>query len=278
MDPNRLPFADFLRDVLRENSAESSRTAPIQGLTLLDFCDHGNLELSDGDFTLLDHLNTEGNHELAYGARPPPETHGRENSTEMAQVRQDLVEMWTNAPRNADHSRTQSGGRKGQRTLDTTGSSDSAPQSRYRIDRVIFEKLDQSARDRVLAMVLSYPRQTLAFGRVASSFPSVEVMDILVHSFLSSLANQASEWVHFPTFRLNAQSPEWIAVAAAAGAVLSPVPSLRAFGFMLQEAARKSLVEAFITSTCANVMSGATLPSQVCKEPSFRHKPYCLLT
>lgn len=230
MDPNRLPFSDFLRDVLYENSAESNRTGPIQGLTVLDFCDLGNLQLNDDDFALLDHWTVEGNPAFSRSGRG---THGRESSSDMAQVRQDLVKMWTNSTwseRNA---------------VAAANGSDSSPDVRDRMERMTAERLEHSARDRVLAMVLRTYSQHSTSHRIASSFPSVEVMDLLIQNFLSAMASQASEWIHFPTFRLNAQSPEWIAVAAAAGAALSPVPTLRRFGHMLQDAARTALPTQF---------------------------------
>jgi hypothetical protein len=59
MDPNRLPYADFLRDILLDGSADSGRGSHIQGLTVLDFCDHENLEL-----TVEDLANLEGTHGL----------------------------------------------------------------------------------------------------------------------------------------------------------------------------------------------------------------------
>lgn len=230
MDPDRLPFSDFLCDVLYEKSSESSRSGPIQGLTVLDFCDFGNLELNEDDFGLLDHWNAEGNSALTTGGR----AHGRDSSVDVAQVRQDLVKMWTNSSWAAD-SKPQEGGRN---VAVTAGGSDSTPGSRDRMERVTSERLEYSTRDRILGLVLNNcPRNVSA--RVASSFPSVEVMDILIQNFLTALADQASEWVHFPTFRLNAQSPEWITVAAAAGASLSSISTLRKFGFVLQEAARK---------------------------------------
>lgn len=233
MDPNRLPFADFLRDVLYENSTESNRSGPIQGLTVLDFCDHGNLQLNDDDFALLDQWTIEGNPAISHGSRSARGTHGRGSSSDMAQVRQDLVKMWTNSTWSERN------------VVAAANGSDSSPDTQHRIERMTAERLEQSARDRVLGMVLRTYSQHSTSHRIASSFPSVEVMDLLIQNFLSAMASQASEWIHFPTFRLNAQSPEWIAVAAAAGAALSTVPTLRRFGHMLQDAARTALPTQF---------------------------------
>lgn len=232
MDPNRLPFSDFLRDVLYETSTEPNRTGPIQGLTVLDFCDHGNLQLNDDDFALLDQWTVEGNPALSQGSRSGTGTHGRGSSSDMAQVRQDLVKMWTNSTWSERNAIAAANGSESSGTRD-------------RMERMTSERLEHSARDRVLAMVLRTNSQNSTMHRIASSFPSVDVMDLLIQNFLSAMASQASEWIHFPTFRLNAQSPEWIAVAAAAGAALSPVPTLRRFGHLLQDAARTALPTQF---------------------------------
>ncbi|KAI6785708.1 Early growth response protein-like protein [Emericellopsis cladophorae] len=238
MDPNRLPFSEFLRDVVHENSAETTRSGLVQGLTLLDYCDQGNLDLNEDDLGLLDYWNVDGHHSLSQGIRLAPGGHIRDGSTDMAQVRQDLVKMWTNStwtPANNGKSRNSG----------TAASPASTPDMRDRIDRITPERLEPSARDRVLAMVLSTCRPGSSAMRVASLFPSVEVMDVLVQNFLLSMANQASQWIHFPTFRLDEQSTEWVAMAAAAGAAQSSMSTLRKFGFILQDAARATLPTQF---------------------------------
>lgn len=46
-------------------------------------------------------------------------------------------------------------------------------------------------------------------------------------------------FIHMSTFTLNGQRPEWLATVTAAGAVMTPVPILRRFGFAIHEAVRK---------------------------------------
>lgn len=265
MDPNRLPFSDFLRDVLRDDYPDPAHQGPAQGLTVLDFCDYGSLELSDDDFGLLDYWNADGAHAVAQGARLA--AYGREPPADMALARQGLVNIWTNT--SFSPPRSLESGQRERNATNTTGGSDSLSDGRGRLERIISEKLDRSARDRILAIVLNTSRHGVMTSRLASSFPSVEVMDMLIQSFMSSLASQASEWIHLATFGLNMQSPEWLAAAAAAGATTSPDPTMRKFGFILQDAARESPLPTLPLTARRRVLTytddhaGVTLPSQV---------------
>jgi len=180
---------------------------------------------------------------MAEGTLPAQDvvTHG-EHSAEIAQMRQSLVQAWTESPWRWDPKNNDTGYRE-QGLLAVPAKEMSSAQfqeSRKRLERVVAEKLEQPTRDRVLAILLSTCYQNAATAnRVAASFPTVEVMDTLVHIFLASQACQVDEWIHFPTFRLNEQWPEWVAMAAAMGASLTPVPTLRKFGFAVQEAVRE---------------------------------------
>ncbi|CAH0026747.1 unnamed protein product [Clonostachys rhizophaga] len=197
MDPNRLPYADFLRDILLDGSADSGRGSHIQGLTVLDFCDHENLELTVEDLA---------------------------NLEDALHSRQALARAWGNPPRTWE-----------------SGSQDSTYGREESFERTVPETLVQSGRDRVLAILLNASRQNPSLNRIVGSFPSLEVMDFLVQQFLASMARQPYDWIHFPTLRPASQLPEWIAIAAAAGAVSSPILCLRKFGFVLQEAVRTSI-------------------------------------
>lgn len=235
MDPDRLPFADFLRHVLYEGgSSDSGKASPIQGLLVLDFCDNSSLELIDSDFGLLEKWNAEG---TAQSAWPIREMQGQaDRALDMTQTRRDLVKIWTNSPYGRDSDASDAGSTDHRNSGFSPGASDMWQGRREQINRA---RLDQSNRDKALVIVLDSSRHSAASSRLASSFPSLEVMDVLVNSFLSNLSSQTSEWLHLPTFSLNAQLPEWIAMAAASGAVMSPIPGLRRFGFVLQEAVRK---------------------------------------
>lgn len=238
MDPDRLPFADFLRHVLYEGgAADPGKTSPIQGLIALDFCDNSSLDLIDGDFGLLDKWNAEG---TAQSDWPIRETQGQaDHALDITQTRRDLVKIWTNSPYSRDSDASDAGSSDQRNSRLSPGSSEKWQGRREQFSMISHQKLDQSSRDRALVIVLGASRQLIISNRLASSFPSLDLMDVLVSSFLSNLANQPSEWIHLPTFGLNTQPHEWIAIAAASGAVTSPIPGLRRFGFALQEAVRK---------------------------------------
>lgn len=236
---NKSSFFDFLRDVLYEQPLDPSRVTDSQGLAVLDFCDNANLELTDMDFGFLDAWNLGGVSE-----EPPPMQDicpRPASSAEMAQMRKSLVQAWTESPWRWDPTTNDSGyTEQGQLAVSAQETSSARfHESRKRLERVVAEKLEQSARDRVLAILLSTCRQTATANRVAASFPTVQVMDALVHIFLVSQACQVDEWIHFPTFTLNDQWPEWIAMAAAMGGAITPISPLRRFGFAVQEAVRE---------------------------------------
>ena len=206
---------------------------------MLDFCDNANLELTDLDFGLLDSWNLDG---MVEGTLPIQDIAPQSaDSAEIYQMRQSLVQAWTESPWRWDP-KNHDTGYKEQGFLPISAKDTSSAQfheSHKQMERVVAEKLEQPARDQILAIVLSTCRQNATTNRVAASFPTVEVMDTLVHIFLAAQACQVDEWIHFPTFKLNDQWPEWIAMAAAMGGGLTPVPTLRKFGFALQEAVRE---------------------------------------
>jgi hypothetical protein len=115
-----------------------------------------------------------------------------------------------------------------------------SPQSHFQAHiQVITETLGTEARDQVLAMLLrNCPRSE--FSKVVSSFPTAEFLEILMHSFLGSHLAHSDTWVHLPTFRISEQRPEVIGGCIAAGALLSTSPSIRKFGFAIQESIRIS--------------------------------------
>ncbi|KAM6526720.1 hypothetical protein FSOLCH5_002809 [Fusarium solani] len=236
---DRLPFCDFLRDVLYEQQQfdHSAKMAENQGLAVLNFCDDSNLELSDMDFGLLDHWNTDGMTDTLPVQQETPET---DNSVDIAQMRQSLVNAWDVSPWRWDPVANDNayGEQANLPVPNRDVASIQAQAAKKGLQKVVDQKLDLSARDRVLAVVLSACRPDSMSNRISSSFPSADVMDTMVHIFLNSHTNQVSEWIHFPTFKLNEQEPEWIAGAAVGGAVLAPVSTLRKFGYALQESVR----------------------------------------
>lgn len=212
--------------------------AMAQGLAVLDFCDDANLDMNDIDFGILDNWNLGNIHGMI--ATDPNlanyVANQSEDSADMSHMRQRLVSIWADSPWRW----VPDGTKDNIHTLKSNLPLGDIKGSQLRADKVVNEMLESSGRDKILAIVLGTCQNNVMLGRVASSFPSTEVMDSLVHIFLAWHLCQVSEFIHFGSFRMNDQCPEWLAVAAAAGATLTPVRSLRKFGFALQEAVRKS--------------------------------------
>ncbi|KAH9863488.1 hypothetical protein IAQ61_009766 [Plenodomus lingam] len=110
--------------------------------------------------------------------------------------------------------------------------------------RVIVEKLNRASRDRLLALVIGTcsPENV---RRIASAFPSVELLDGLIQYFLTSPSLDAQTWLHLPTFSPSRISPELLACIVSAGAAMTPDIPLRKLGFALHEASRVSQGRAF---------------------------------
>ncbi|KAL0938789.1 C6 transcription factor [Colletotrichum truncatum] len=239
-----MPFSDFLQNVIYEPELDASRMAEAQGLAVLDFCDNSNLELNEVDFGLLDHWNMDNVANTGSNQSFTPRT---DDSIDLVQMRQALVKVWTDspwqwAPNNKDSGYVEHGNFSVP-SGDTTSAA--FQESRKKHARIVRDKLDQSGRDQILAIVLQTCKNDSIMTRVASSFPSLDVMDSLIHIYLASHFCQTSQWIHHGSFSMNAQWPEWLAVAAAAGATFTPVQTLRKFGFALQEAVRVTIPARF---------------------------------
>ncbi|KAH0499469.1 hypothetical protein TgHK011_006666 [Trichoderma gracile] len=246
MELNNTPFFDFLRDVLYQQPVDLSRAPESQGPAVLDFCDDMDMDLTDMDFGLLDHWNldlTDGSAMVT----PAMASQTTQNSTEMSQMRQNLANVWGELPwkwepTNKDSAYTEQG------NLPISAKDISNAQfqeTKRQLERVVDQKLNLSSRDQILAIVLKTCRDASMAGRVAASFPTVDVMDTMAQAFLAAHVRQVSTWIHYPTLKLNAVWPEWIGNAVAAGAVLMPAPTLRKFGFAVQEAVRITIPSRF---------------------------------
>ncbi|KAI3328912.1 hypothetical protein HD806DRAFT_266040 [Xylariaceae sp. AK1471] len=246
VDTTHQPFSDFLRDVLYTQSFDSSRLAEAQGLAVLDFCDDTSYELNEVDFGMLDHWNLDGMGDRA-GTTQAATPQTDDSSVDMAQMRRKLVKIWTDSPwRWIPDKRDHGYSEHGNLPLPYRDSTSQQFQERQRqIDRIVQDKLDSSSRDKILGVVLGTCRSDAIRMRVAASFPSAEIMDTLTHIFLAAQLCSVSGWIHFGTLTLNAQWPEWLATAAAAGAIMTPVPTLRRFGFAISEAVRLALPAKF---------------------------------
>lgn len=243
VDVTPLPFTDFLRDVLFDQSLSNpDRSAEAHGLAVLDFCDNTHLDLNDLDFSLLDNWNPQGNFPdsdpTAFNIHP-----AQANSVEIEAMRSKLVKVWTDSPWRWSPRKTDT---FFQERLDLQVPSASIEETGTRsVDRVIAEQLNPAGRDKILGTVLSICRDNGSMTRVASSFPSTEMMDSWIHIFLASHLCTVSAWIHYGSFSLNTRWPEWLAMAAAAGAFLVPIPAIRRFGLALQETVRLTIFERF---------------------------------
>lgn len=74
--------------------------------------------------------------------------------------------------------------------------------------------------------------------KIASAFPSIELLDGLIQYFLSSPSLEAQLWFHLPTFSPSNLNPELLASIVSAGAASIPDISLRKLGYALHEASR----------------------------------------
>lgn len=262
LDMQRQPFTDFMQSVLhgQDRGVRASGTSASHFAGVLDYFDDANLDMNDMDFGILDHWNINNIHDMiatdpnlaAYTSQQA------EDPTDLSHIRKRLVSIWCDSPWRwtPDGKKDHIHAEKSNLSLgDITG-------AQLRPDRVVDDKLEPSCRDRIMALVLEACLNNSVLSRVASSFPSVEVMDSLAHIFLAWHMWQVSEFVHFPSFSLNEQPPHWLGSAAAAGAISIPIASLRKFGYALEEAVRKftcptkTLPKRQITNGCA----GTRLP------------------
>ncbi|KAK4158487.1 zinc finger protein klf1 [Chaetomidium leptoderma] len=248
----RAPFPDFLRDVLYDQSLGNPARLPEapQGPAVLDFCDDANLDFKDFDFSLLDHWNFD----LARGTAN--QTTSSEGPVNMTAMRSALAQIWTESPWRWTPGKTDN--RYTEQSNLPLPSNDAHTHqihdNQTPVDRVAKEKLHLSCRDKILAIVLGTCRESRMANRVASSFPSVDMIDSWINIFLAARLCHVSSWVHYGSFSLNSMCPEWLATAAAAGAVLTPVPAFRSFGFALQESIQNNKAIAEIDKVQALVL------------------------
>lgn len=103
--------------------------------------------------------------------------------------------------------------------------------------RVVVEKLHRVGRDRLLALVLG-TCSAENVKRIASAFPSIDLLDGLIQYFLTAPSLDAQNWIHLATFSPSKISPELLACIVSAGAATTPDLPLRKLGFALHEASR----------------------------------------
>lgn len=105
------------------------------------------------------------------------------------------------------------------------------------------ESLDLASRDRILSIVLGQMKHSIS--AVLTSFPSVQLLDSLIQYYLTAPFSSAGPWIHRASLDPPRTCPELLLAMAAAGAVLTPDPSLRKLGFAMQEVVRLRLPTVF---------------------------------
>lgn len=237
-------FPDFLRGVLYAHNqpvANPSRVPDTQESFALDFYDDTALDFNEFNFNLLNHWNVgPAQNNAAAELTTTADDQDPAGMADVAQMQPNLVKVWDESPwrwtpQNTDNRYND----QSHLPLPTHAVNDPPSRGAATVDRVSKETLRPSCRDRILAIVLSTCREARMANRVASSFPSAETMDSWINLFLAAHMCQPASWIHYGSFSLNAQWPEFLVSAVAAGAVLTPVLAFRRFGLALQEAIRR---------------------------------------
>jgi hypothetical protein len=143
--------------------------------------------------------------------------------------------IWRWTPTNKDH------GRKDQANLSLPYTDMDSPETRSLASSIVpDQQIDSTIRDKILALVLSTCNIS-NYADVVSSFPSLKLLNGLMHSFLNSHFEQIDSWIHVPTFAVDEKYLEFLLHMIAAGAATSLSAPIRKLGFALQEAARIAL-------------------------------------
>ncbi|KAF2113754.1 fungal-specific transcription factor domain-containing protein [Lophiotrema nucula] len=240
--PNSLP--DFLRNMPPLESCFSGHGTP-RGIMDVHF--DWDINFNDLDMGLLDQYNmqipffpnTPSTETGSIEKQPPPEETSRQDDvTGRAEAFQKSV--WRYLPQsNRDY------GAAEQPNLALSDSDRASEhQSHLSSRRVTEERLQQSTRDSLLALVLGTCRSANV-TRIASAFPGIDLLDALVQYFLSSPSLDSTFWFHIPTFSPATIRTELLATLIAASAASTPDVSLRKLGFALQESSRASQARAF---------------------------------
>lgn len=238
--PSIDPFLpDYFRNMPPFESFLSGHATP-RGIMDLNF--DMDVGLTDLDLGLLDQYNFQ----VPFTAgTPSTDAQGLEQQpleSDSAPVRAEAFKqsIWRYMPRrDKDHS-----GMEQSNLAFPDSDKDSNRRAHLPQRRALNERLGRVSRDRVMALVLGTcsPENV---KRIASAFPSVELLDGLIQFFLTSPALDVQSWFHLPTLSLAKLSPELLACIISAGAASTPDVPLRKLGFALHEAARMGQAKSF---------------------------------
>jgi hypothetical protein len=208
---------------------------------LIHFGIQSNLELDSLDFGLLDSYN-----EMllsALGKSVPgrishfqSEFHSQQNEQQLAHgIEAFRRSLWRWTPVQQDHIGIE------QQNLVLPSETGTLLKLQWRSVKAC---VDQSTRDKILATVLTAPE----FGnpiQTASSFPSTDLLDTFINLVFTKQRQGLEVWIHPATFEPSSARPNLLTALVAAGAVLTPVPTVRKLGYALQEVSRYAIVSSF---------------------------------
>ncbi|KAG9256746.1 uncharacterized protein F5Z01DRAFT_487176 [Emericellopsis atlantica] len=118
---------------------------------------------------------------------------------------------------------------------------DASPESRVAVkSRVLRSKLDVSTRDKILTMVMKNANP-INLPKAIVSFPSVELLDMLMQFYLASPISKATSFLHAAAFDHKEKRPELLAAMAANGAVLTSDSALTKLGYAIAECVRVAI-------------------------------------
>ncbi|KAJ6107574.1 hypothetical protein N7523_008897 [Penicillium sp. IBT 18751x] len=106
------------------------------------------------------------------------------------------------------------------------------------------QDISSALRDKILVLVLSTlgPQAT---HTVLPSFPTLGLLNSLMHHFLNGHAENIASWLHLPTFDAEKVRTQLLLMIIAAGAITCTHPMIQQLGFALQEVVRDLLQREF---------------------------------
>ncbi|KAF9638568.1 c6 zinc finger domain containing protein [Lasiodiplodia theobromae] len=249
-------FYDFLRNVLTPNNPGSLSPThwDFEPRNILDFNVEDDLSFDANDFGLLDAFNGKPfNTSEDFGIFPPtinppsvnaPAASTPSDSAPPSDRRR--AGIGAEAYRRSSFVRWQpahEGAHLEVGTISTPHEEVASPDARYKPDqRILSERLEQSSRDKLLAIILNTCDST-NLGRVVSSFPSTDLLDDFLQCFFAREGPRFDSFIHIPTFNPNTIKSELLGAVVAAGAVSTDMKALQKLGHAIQEAVRIAIVD-----------------------------------
>ncbi|TLD09254.1 uncharacterized protein PgNI_07368 [Pyricularia grisea] len=144
---------------------------------------------------------------------------------------------WRFVPNKNDH-----GGNEEQNLSLPTEDLAASPESRIHFQQgmATSEPLRTSTRDKLLCMIVENCRPDNRVKAV-SSFPSTELLNVLIQFYLTSTISQPESFIHLASFNPNTARPELVAGIIAHGAVMTLDPTFVKLGFAIQECVRVAI-------------------------------------